>query len=83
MRHVPKSKTFGIPGRKPVVQVVEDVHVPVLRSLTPAQNLDFANEIWCYVRDIFLRAVWEEHPECSFAEMAREVGRRMNALGDD
>lgn len=83
MSHVPQSNAKGIARRLPDFHVIDDVYVRMFRAMTPAEKLDHAGNIWCYVRDIFLRSVWEEHPEWSFDEMAREVGRRMNALGDD
>lgn len=78
MRHIPKSPAFGIPGRKPVVEVVDEVMVPILRAKTEVESLKMAGEMWRFARDTYVAQARAEHPDWSPEQIQREAARRLS-----
>ena len=65
--------------RQPVVEVVDELVVPILAAKTEAQRLDMAAAMWRYARDIHLDLARQEHPEWTAAEIQQEAARRLLA----
>ena len=81
MRHIPKSPAFNLPGRKPVVEVVDEIMVPILREKTAAERLDMAAEMWRFARDTYVALARAEHPDWTPEQLQREAARRL--IGDE
>jgi hypothetical protein len=67
------------PSRQPVVEVVDNLLVPILRSKTEPERLEMAAAMWRYARDIHLDLARQEHPDWTARELQREAARRLLA----
>ena len=66
-------------GRKPVVEVVDEIMVPVLRAKTEAERLDMAAEMWRFARNMYLSLAKQQHPDWTPEEIQREAKGRLCA----
>jgi|GEM_PF-2859213 len=78
MRIIAKSLAFGIPGRKPVVEVVDEIMVPILRAKTEVESLQMAGDMWRFARDTYVAVTRAQHPDWSPGQIQREVARRLS-----
>lgn len=65
--------------RQPVVEVVDELLVPILQSKTETQRLEMAAAMWRYARDIHLDLARQEHPDWNAEDVQREAARRLLA----
>jgi hypothetical protein len=63
--------------RPPIIEVLDDTMVEVLRSKTPAQRLAIANGMWRYARARLLVQLQKQHPDWDEAAVKDEVRRRL------
>src|SRR5687767_10429555 len=82
MRHVPKSPAFNLPGRKPIVEVVDEIMVPILREKTAAERVDMAADMWRFARDIQIDFVRNQHPDWTAERIQREAACRLSGQQD-
>jgi hypothetical protein len=75
----PTSRGFAIPGRQPVVEVVDECMVPCLLAKTEAERLEMAAGMWRFARDMYLGLARQAHPEWSAEQVQQEAKRRLCA----
>lgn len=71
------QQSVPVVPRQPVVEVVDDIMVPILRAKTPAERLDMAAEMWRFARDLQLDFVRHQHPDWTEVQIQREAARRL------
>ncbi len=64
--------------RQPVLEIIDQMMVDVLRKMTPAERLNIATGMWESARVMVRGAVRHEHPEWSDAQVNREIARRIS-----
>lgn len=63
--------------RPPVVEVIDQALVDVLRKQTPQERLQLAAGMWETARVMLRGAIAQEHPEWNEETVNREVARRI------
>ena len=64
--------------RPPVIEIIDEMTVDILRKKTPAQRLEIASGMWESARVMIRGAVRQEHPEWSDEQIVREIARRIS-----
>ncbi|WP_339731550.1 hypothetical protein [uncultured Gimesia sp.] len=63
--------------RPPVVEVIDQALVDVLRKQTPQERLQIAADMWETARVMLRGAIAQEHPEWNEETLNHEVARRI------
>jgi hypothetical protein len=64
--------------RRPVVEIMDDMMVDVLRKKTPAERLKIAFGMWNTARVIIRGAITTQHPDWSEDQVNREIAKRIS-----
>ncbi len=64
--------------KRPVVEIMDEIMVDVLRKKTPAERLEIASGMWESARVMIGGVLRQEHPEWSEEEVLREIARRIS-----
>lgn len=64
--------------RQPVVEIIDEMTVNVLRKKTPAERLEIATGMWDSARVMIRGVLRQEHPEWSDEAIDREIARRIS-----
>lgn len=65
------------PRRQPVVEVVDEIMVPILRAKTEAERFEMAAQMWRFARDTYVALARAQHPAWSAEQVQREAARRL------
>jgi hypothetical protein len=69
------------PRRRPVVEVVDEIMVPILRSKTEAERFEMAAQMWRFARDTYVALARAQHPDWTPEQLQREAARRLAGEG--
>lgn len=64
--------------RPPVLEIIDEMTVDVLRKKTPAERLEIASGMWESARVMIRGALRQEHPDWSDEAIVREIARRIS-----
>ena len=64
--------------RQPVVEIIDEMTVDVLRRKTPAERLEIAAGMWDSARVMIRGVLRQEHPEWSDEAIDQEIARRIS-----
>jgi hypothetical protein len=65
-------------ARRPVLEIIDEMTVDVLREKTPAERLEIASGMWESARVMLRGAIRQEHPDWSDEAILREIARRIS-----
>jgi hypothetical protein len=72
--HEPASALLA---RQPVIEVVDEIMVPILRAKTEAERFAMAAQMWRFARDTYVATTRAQYPEWTAAQVQREASRRL------
>ena len=64
--------------RKPVVEVMDDAMVEILRQKTEVERLRIAGQMWKSARTVLRGAIRTEHSEWNEVQVNREIAERIS-----
>ena len=64
--------------RQPVVEIIDEMMVDLLRRKTPAERLNIASGMWESARVMIRGVLRQEHPEWSDEMIVQEIARRIS-----
>ena len=64
--------------RQPVVEVIDEMMIDILRKKTPAERMKIATGMWESARIMIRGTIQQEHPEWSEEAVNREIARRIS-----
>ena len=64
--------------RQPVLEIIDEMMVDVLRKKTPAERLAIASGMWDSARVMIGGVLRQEHPEWSDEAIVQEIARRIS-----
>jgi hypothetical protein len=65
------------PRRQPVVEVVDEIMVPILRGKTEAERFEMAAQMWRFARDTYVVLARAHHPDWTPEQVQHEAARRL------
>jgi len=65
-------------SRQPVLEMIDEMMVDVLRTKTPAERLSIATGMWESARVMIRGVLRQEHPEWSDDAINQEIARRIS-----
>ncbi len=65
-------------SRQPVVEIIDQMTVDILRKKTPAERMEIATGMWESARVMLRGAIRQEHPDWSDEAVNQEIARRIS-----
>ena len=65
-------------SRQPVVEIIDQMTVDILRKKTPAERMEIATGMWESARVMLRGAIRQEHPDWTDEAINQEIARRIS-----
>jgi hypothetical protein len=74
---MPTHEASLMPRRQPVVEVVDEIMVPILRGKTEAERFEMAAQMWRFACDTYVALARSQHSDWTPEQVQREAARRL------